>query len=145
MSRSGQRVVIVAGWLVAAILAVLVGVVGIGLAGLTGRETDTVSEADVERALPRVSAAATPSAEPAAEPSVTRSAVVTKQSFRTSGGTVVADCDGILSMSPAQGFGVHETQRTEGEFRSARDGQVRVKVQLTCTNGVPSVNERGDG
>ncbi|MCW2140894.1 hypothetical protein BXY51_005458 [Actinoplanes cyaneus] len=133
---------IVAGWLVAAILAVLVGVVGIGLVGLTGREADTMSEADVEQALGEVPATAPPSATPAGEPSP--SAVSREQSFRTRGGTVVAGCDGIVSMSPAQGFGVHERRQSEGEFRGVRDDHVRVKVELTCVDGVPHIDERDD-
>jgi hypothetical protein len=134
-------VVIVAGWLVAAVLAVLVGVVGIGLVGLAGREADTMSEADVERALSEVSATPT-SAEAEIGPSPSSSE--TASSFRTRGGTVVADCDGISSMSPADGFQVHERQSREGEFRSVRDNHDRVKVKLTCVNGIPHVDERDD-
>ncbi len=136
---------IVAGWLVAAILAVLVGVVGIGLAGLAGRESGTMSEADVERALSEVSATPT-SAEAAIGPSPSASGTVSDaaSSFRTRGGTVVADCDGISSMSPADGFQVHERQAREGEFRSVRDNHDRVKVRLTCVNGTPHVDERDD-
>lgn len=135
--------VIVAGWLVAAVLAVLVGVVGIGLVGLAGNDSGAMSETDVERALSGVSATAAPtSAEASIGPSPAASD--SESSFRTRGGTVVADCDGISSMAPAQGFQIHEQGRREGEFRSVRDNHVRVKVKLTCVNGVPQVNERGD-
>src|SRR5689334_12234200 len=130
----GQRAVIVAGWLVAAALAVLVGVVGIGLVGLTGREADTMSEADVERALSEVSA--TPTAGVAASIGPAPTASSAESSFRTRGGTVVADCDGIVSMSPAQGFAVHEKQAREGEFRSVRDHHDRVKVKVSCSGGL---------
>ncbi|BCY13075.1 hypothetical protein [Actinoplanes sp. L3-i22] len=138
----GQRAVIVAGWLVAAALAVLVGVVGIGLVGLTGREADTMSEADVERALSEVSA--TPTASVAASIGPSPATGSAESSFRTRGGTVVADCDGIVSMSPAQGFAVHEKQVREGEFRSVRDNHDRVKVKLSCSGGTPLVTERND-
>ncbi|WP_436536677.1 hypothetical protein [Actinoplanes sp. HUAS TT8] len=140
----GQRAVIVAGWLVAAVLAVLVGVVGIGLVGLAGGENEVMSEADVEQALSRVSDPPSPSAPPASPEPSTPAATVNEQSFRTRGGTVVADCDGISTMSPAQGYEIHEKRQLEGEFRSVRDNHVRVKVKLTCVNGVPDISERDD-
>jgi hypothetical protein len=144
VSRLGQRLVIGAGWVVAAILAVLVGVVGIRLVGadLTTRVGDTVSEAEVEEALGEATPAptATPTtSKPSRAPAVSR-----ERSFPTRGGTVVADCDGISSMAPAQGFAVHEQRTREGEFRSVRDHHVRVKVTLTCSGGVPQLSIRGD-
>lgn len=142
----GQRAVIVAGWLVAAALAVLVGVVGIGLVGLAGREADTLSPADVDRALSEVSATPTgvETAPPATSASPSPAGDSAETSFRTRGGTVVADCDGISSMSPAQGFGVHEKRQWEGEFRGVRDNHDRVKVKVTCAGGTPRISERDD-
>ncbi|GGR23873.1 hypothetical protein GCM10010168_47350 [Actinoplanes ianthinogenes] len=139
--------VIGAGWVVAAVLAVLVGVVGIRLVGadLTTRAGDAVSEAQVERDLaglgpsPVVSASPTASASPSAAAS-SRS----ERSFPTRGGTVVANCEKIISMAPAQGFAVHEQRGREGEFRNVRDNHVRVKIQLVCSGGVPAVVARGD-
>lgn len=137
--------VIVAGWVVAAVLAVLVGVVGIGLvgAGLTNREADTArSEADVERELAQAGPAPIPtSALPTASPATAAPTTPVVSSFPTRGGTVVADCDGITSMSPAQGFAVHEQSAREGEFRGVRDDHVRVKVRFACVNGSPRVVE----
>lgn len=146
---------IVLGWMVAAFLAVLVGVVGIGLVGsglLTPRPGDPVSEDEVRRALaetPSLPAPSLPapsgSAPSGSAPSGSAPAVsVTARSFPTAGGIVVAVCGRILSMSPAQGYEVHEQQTVEGEFRALR-GRDRVKVELTgCDRGLPRLRVRTD-
>ncbi|WP_433794656.1 hypothetical protein [Actinoplanes sp. CA-252034] len=136
--------VIVLGWIVAAFLAVMVGVVGIGLVGsglLTSRQGAAVSEDEVRQALEETSAEppASPSAAPSRSP-----AQSPPRSFPTEGGTVVAECGRILSMSPAQGFEVHEQDDDEGEFRAVR-GRDRVKVELTgCDQGTPRLRIRLD-
>jgi hypothetical protein len=132
--------VVVAGWVLAAVLAVLVGVVGIGLvgAGLTSRQGSPISEQDVVKALGEVS----PSAGPSPTASVGVKPTSRSQSFPTRGGIVVADCDQILQMAPAQGFSVHEQGAREGEFRGVRDNHDRVKVELSCANGVPDLRIR---
>jgi hypothetical protein len=136
--------VIVLGWIVAAFLAVMVGVVGIGLVGsglLTSRQGEAISEDEVRRALAETSAepSATPSKAPSDEP-----AGDTVRSVPTGGGIVVADCRRIISMSPAQGFEVHEQDDDEGEFRAVR-GRDRVKVELTgCDQGQPELRVRDD-
>jgi hypothetical protein len=104
--------------------------------------------ADVEREL-----AALPSTEPRATSSVgpSPSANGTERSFLTAGGTVVIRCAGglaeIRSMSPAQGYGVHEADRgprdeAEGEFRGISDGHDRVKIRAVCAGGTPSLSTR---
>jgi uncharacterized protein (DUF58 family) len=136
--------VIVTGWIVAAFLAVMVGVVGIGLVGsglLTSRQGAPVSEDEVRRALEEVGDAS-PAVSPS--PSATSAPAETVRSFPTGGGTVVADCRGIVTMSPAQGFEVHEQDDDEGEFRAVR-GRDRVKVELTgCDRGTPRLRIRWD-
>ncbi|MEU8818543.1 hypothetical protein [Actinoplanes sp. NPDC048796] len=138
--------VIVAGWTAAAILAVLVGVVGIGLvgSGLTSERAATVlSEDEVDRAL---------GAAPATDPANPKSAVASGaasagasaakgQTFTTMGGTVVAACDRIISMAPAQGWAVHDQDQREGEFRNGRD---RLEVELSCVNGAPRLEVAND-
>jgi hypothetical protein len=140
-----QPLVIVAGWIVAAGLAVLVGVVGIGLvgAGMTSRQGAPISEDEVLRALGEQSASPSVSATPSAAAS-TRVGEA-KRPFPTRGGTVVADCQQIWTMAPAQGFSVHEQDEREGEFRGVRDHHDRVKVELSCVNGVPQLRVRGEG
>jgi len=124
---------------------VLVGVVGIGLVGadLTTRQGAPVSQDQVERELQGLGTAPTSaSASPSASPTSKPPAKNTSRSFPTRGGTVVADCAGILSMAPAQGFAVHEQEDDEGEFRSVDDNDDRVKVELSCAAGVPQLRVR---
>ncbi|WP_309238402.1 hypothetical protein [Actinoplanes aureus] len=135
-----QPLLIAAGWIFAVVLAVLVGVVGIGLVGadLTARQGAPVSEAQVERELEGLGTAPPSSSSPSPSPSSSRGPA-TGRSFPTRGGTVVADCERILSMAPAQGFAVHEQDDDEGEFRSVDNPKDRVDVDLTCVDGVPEL------
>ncbi|SNY73919.1 hypothetical protein [Paractinoplanes atraurantiacus] len=131
--------VIVAGWTAAAILAVLVGVVGIGLvgSGLTSERAATVlPEDEVERAL-----GSAPTTNPTNPKSAPASNAAKGQTFNTIGGTVVAACDRIISMAPAQGWAVHDQDQREGEFRNGRD---RVEVELSCVNGAPRLEVSND-
>ncbi|MEU4423604.1 hypothetical protein AB0F81_23495 [Actinoplanes sp. NPDC024001] len=133
-----QPLLIAAGWLFAVVLAVLVGVVGIGLVGadLTSRQGAPVSEDQVERELQGLGTAP-PAPSATASPSSSRPA--TGRSFTFPAGTVVADCGRILSMAPAQGWAVHEQDDDEGEFRSVGDPRDRFEVELTCVGGVPQL------
>ena len=144
-----QPALIAAGWLLAVVLAVLVGVVGIGLVGadLTSRQGSPVSQSQVEQELQGIGSAPPPSRSSSSpsrspSPSVPVSRKPTKpaassRSFPTRGGTVVASCERILSMAPAQGFAVHEQGADEGEFRSVEDNHDRIEVDLSCAGGVP--------
>lgn len=131
--------VIAIGWIVAAFLAVMVGVVGISLVGsglLTSRTGEPVSEDEVRRALEEVGARS-PSA-PVASSAPTASGDA--RLVATAGGTVVADCRRILSLSPAQGFEVHEQKADEGEFRAV-GGHRKVEVELAgCDRGTPRID-----
>jgi hypothetical protein len=132
------------GWIVAAFLAVMVGVIGIGLVGsglLTSRTGEPVSENEVRRALeemgePSGSPSGSPSAEVTPSPATPAE---TARSVPTVGGIVVADCRRILSLSPAQGFEVHDQKADEGEFRTV-GGHRKVEVELTgCDRGMPRI------
>ncbi|GAA0442746.1 hypothetical protein Aca07nite_63700 [Actinoplanes capillaceus] len=141
LDRLGRLpLVIVAGWIVAAVLAVLVGVVGIGLvgSGLVSRKGAPISEDEVERALDGLGGASpSMSPEPLTKETAKTGPPARGRSFPTRGGTVVADCERIISMSPAQGFAVHDQDDDEGEFRQVR-GEARVEVELTgCDQGTP--------
>ena len=138
-----RTLLVTAGWLAAAVLAVLVGLTAVRLigAGLTSPESRPRSAAQVEeelRALP--SSAATRSAAPAASQAV---GDAPGRTFPTRGGTVVARCgaDGprIVTMSPAQGFALHELEGDEGEFRGTADDHDRVKFDIVCTAGRPAL------
>jgi hypothetical protein len=69
--------------------------------------------------------------------------------FTTRGGIVVARCSAgvatITSMSPADGFSVHERRQSEGEFRSTSDNNDRVRFTITCSGSRPSLVDRGGG
>ena len=145
LDRLGSRPsVIVAGWAVAAVLAVLVGVVGIGLvgAGLLSDRSVPVSELQVRRDLDRLGSA--PPSSAATATSGSAAPAVAGRSFLTRAGTVVADCDRILSMAPAVGYEIHETEEREGEFRDVRDGNDRIEVELACAGGAPQLRVTRD-
>jgi len=150
-----RSLLVAAGWLGAAVLALLVGLGAISVigAGLTGDSTPALSAADVDkqlRAQPSASAAlgANPSptaTEPAtAEPATEPASPVKPAVKRTRGGTVVARCVGgsaqIVTMTAAIGFAVHEKQGAEGEFRSSSDNHDRVKIRVSCAGGDASIS-----
>jgi hypothetical protein len=147
-----RRLIITAGWLAAAVLAVLVGLLAVTLIGdgLTSPIARPMSQDEVAREL-----AAQPSSPPSASASPSPSSSATPRpsaeplSKRTRGGTVIARCDGgtpvIVSMTPAQGFEVHERDGDEGEFRSISDNHDRVKVDVSCAgSGQPAVSVRDE-
>lgn len=138
-----RTLLVTAGWLAAAVLAVLVGLTAVRLigAGLTSPESRPRSAAQVDeelRALPP--SAATRPASPAASQAV---GDVPGRTFPTRGGTVVARCGAngprIVTMSPAQGFALHEMEGDEGEFRSTTDNHDRVKFDVVCAAGRPTL------
>ena len=142
-----RRLIITAGWLAAAVLAVLVGLLAVTLIGdgLTAPIARPMSQGEVAREL-----AGQPSAPPPATVSPSRPASTGEPSSkRTRGGTVIARCDGgtpvIVSMTPAQGFEVHERDGDEGEFRSTGDNHDRVKIDVSCAgSGRPVVSVRDE-
>lgn len=111
-----------------------------------------MSAAEVARQL---AAAPPPSAPPTATPTPTLTPSPSsagqarvRRTLATDGGLIVATCSGSLvtieTMSPAQGYTVHERDReprrqAEAEFRSVSDDQDRVKVEVRCVSGVPTL------
>lgn len=157
-----QRVIITAGWLAAAVLAVLVGLVAIRLIGdgITSQGIEPMSQAEVERQLAAVPSAppvpsSAPSSVPSSAPQPSPSTAGNSGSWLNDGGTVVARCiDGrieIVSMSPALGFETHEWEtgpqddEAEGEFRSLTDNDARIKVDVRCdASGEPQISVRSE-
>ncbi|MFI7543227.1 hypothetical protein [Actinoplanes sp. NPDC049599] len=143
------------GWLGAAVFAVLVGLGAITVIGdgLTAPETRPLSAAEVADELAR-QLAVSPSASVGTgdrPPSAPASAAAVTRTFPTRAGTVVARCAGtrpeVVSMSPRQGFELHEQDRgpqdddAEGEFRGRHDGDDRIKFEIVCRGGVPALIE----
>lgn len=165
---NNRALLVTAGWIGAAVLAVLVGLGAINVigAGLTGHEVNPRSEAEVARALrelPGAAASGTPTRSPAGSPPAsagtgdrpTPTSSSSVRTFPTRGGTVVGRCVGgrpeIVSMSPNQGFELHEQDRgrqdtdAEGEFRGSSDNHDRVKFEVACSGGVPRISVRAGG
>ena len=139
------------GWLGAALLAVMVGLGAINIIGngLTSPETRPLSAAEVADELARqltVSPSATVGTGARPSPSVSPSAAT--RSFPTSAGTVVGRCAGsrpeVVSMSPRQGYEVHDQDSDEGEFRGRDDGHDRVKFEIVCRGGQPALVVDGE-
>ncbi|AGL15567.1 hypothetical protein [Actinoplanes sp. N902-109] len=133
-----------AGWLGAAVLAVLVGMTAINVigAGLTSRQNRPLSAAEVDELLRRLpSPAPSAPATPAPSASAAVGDAPVGRTFTTRAGTVVARCRTgvaeIVSMSPRQGWSVHEQRRTEGEFRSSTDNHNRVELAVSCAGAQP--------
>jgi hypothetical protein len=135
----------VAGWLAAVAVATLIGVGAIRLVGesITGTPGGVLSQGDVARAL----ASPTPTAgpQPSGDTGPTAGASPgTRQSFSTTGGSVVAECAGglvtLTAYSPAQGYEVTDADRgpdddAEVKFRGPGG---EVELHLVCVDGVPT-------
>jgi hypothetical protein len=142
-----RRLIIAAGWLAAAVLAVLVGLVAVSLIGdgLVSPAAKPLSPSDVARELAaEPTSTPSPSLSPSPSPSTSApSSSAVSRTFRTRAGTVVASCDGdsgsITLMSPGSGFTVHERDGSEGEFRGVSDDHDRVKVDVSCADGRPDL------
>jgi hypothetical protein len=156
-----RTVLVSAGWLGAAVLAVLVGLAAVRVIGdgLTSEAARPRTEAEVASTLaargvtaPGASPAATATAPTGpASPRGSTASTVVPRSFHTRGGTVVAKCVGgraeMVSVSPATGFAVHERDQgpqteAEGEFRSTADNHDRVRFRIACADGRPELSER---
>jgi len=146
---------VTAGWFGAAVLAVLVGLAAVSVIGngLTTPETRPLSAAEVADELAR-QVAVSPSASQGSgsRPPVTPSASAgpPTRTFPTRAGTVVGRCVGsrpeVVSMSPRQGYELHEQDRglqdddAEGEFRAqGGGGKDRVKFEIVCRAGIPAL------
>jgi hypothetical protein len=161
----GRRpLLVIAGWLGAAVFALSVGLAAISAIGneLTSSSGAPITEAQAQDRLAAAQTAAPPSG-PAVSPSTRPSATAGRPrpegvstTFPTRAGTVVVTCVGsrveIVGMSPVQGWAVHERDTgpqadgdAEGEFRSSSDNKDRVKVGARCAAGKPTLdvpNER---
>lgn len=150
----GRRPILAAaGWLATTAAATLVGLAAIQLVGtgITGTPGGVRDQREVARALASPApvattagagptAGATPTAIAASRPPA---ASGTGRTFRTAGGTALAECgpDGVrlVSWSPAQGYRVKEAERGPDEHVEVRfvgpDGEH--ELRLRCRGSEP--------
>ncbi|MFJ6195433.1 septum formation initiator [Micromonospora sp. NPDC092111] len=144
MSR--RPVLAVAGWLAAAVVALLVGLGAIRLVGesITGTPGGVRSQDEVLRALaspvpsgPTVAVTAPPTT---GAPTATPAGTDARRFFATTGGTAVAECTPsgvwLVSWAPAPGWRVHEVERGPDE---------RVEVRFTGPGGEDELKVRCAG
>ncbi len=154
VGRVNRRNLLVAGgWLGAAALAVLVGLGAVSVIGngLTSPETRPLSAAEVAgelaRQVPGSPSVPAGTGDRPAPPPPERSSTPPMITFVTRAGTVVGRCAGsrpeVVSMSPRQGYELHEQDRgpqgddAEGEFRSQTDAGDRHPFEIVCTGNLP--------
>ena len=160
-----RPLVAVVGWLAASVAATVTGLAAVQVIGdgITATSADEVlTPGQVERQL--ASATASPSVDPNAPPSVdtptpappgASSSKAPAQPVRkvlpTPGGTVVAECAAgivtLVSMSPAQGFGVKRADRGPSHEHAdvvfeADTGKVELRVR--CSHGEPTASWKQD-
>jgi hypothetical protein len=166
-----QPLLVIAGWLGAAVLAMFVGLAATNVIGngLTTSAGEPVSQAEVDQLLavapPTAPSSATPSTDDrssagpsSAGPSSAGPSSIpgpaARTTFPTRGGTITAECVGarvhVLTMTPIQGYSVHDRiaselqSSVEAEFRSDSDNHDRVKVDLHCVSGKPVLTPHDD-
>jgi hypothetical protein len=160
----GRRpLLVIAGWLGAAVLALSIGYTATNVIGngLSTASSTPLSPAEVEERLGAASTTPPPDTAPFAtpsspsttppSPSAPSTTAPARKTFATPGGTVVARCTGarvqIVGMSPAQGWAMHEQDsgpqsEAEAEFRATDDDHRRVKIDLRCVSGTPVMDVR---
>ncbi|WP_248960292.1 hypothetical protein [Sphaerisporangium perillae] len=162
-----RPLLVVSGWLVAALVATGAGVVVTTFLGdvVTGSATRALSPAEVRRALaaaspfPGPSASTSPSslASPSRSPSATAApsggtgaGSGGSKVIPARGGVVVARCDGGLvtlqSWTPAQGYEVKDVERgPRDKVRVRFEGDdARTEIEIRCSGGRPVSTVRND-
>jgi serine/threonine-protein kinase len=150
----GRRPILAAaGWLATTAAATLVGLAAVQLvgSGITGTPGGVRDQGEVARALASPApaattpgagpaAAATPAATAASRPPATSG---TEHTFRTAGGTALAECvpDGVrlVSWSPAQGYRVKEVDRGPDDHVEVRfvGPEGEHELRLRCRGSEP--------
>ncbi|MGY0002963.1 septum formation initiator [Micromonospora sp. I033] len=145
-----------AGWLATTVAATLVGLAAIQLVGegITGAPGGVRDEREVARALaspepvattPGASptAGATPTASAASRPPATSGA---RRTFRTAGGTAVAECAPagvrLVTLSPAPGYRVKDADWGPDEHVEVRfvGAEGEHELRLRCRGSAPVVS-----
>jgi hypothetical protein len=145
-----RALVVGAGWLAAALVATLAGLIGIRLVGesLTSTPGGVRSEAEVAREL----AAATPTTSPTATTPAPTSTGPARSQFTSAGGTVSVHCEPgdrafLDSWSPRPGYQVRDYNRGPGDDVEVRfeGANGRVELKFVCRDGVPVPEPRHGG
>ena len=137
----------VAAWAAAVGAALVVGLTAVGAvgAGLLGPGPQPLTPAEVDARLASAEPAAsvlapTPIAPVPVEPGPVEPGSA-PEVIATAGGTVLARCAGgrpeVVSATPAQGFRVQTEEEDGGPRVRFRAGDVRIEVNLSCTDGRP--------
>ena len=137
----------VAAWAAAVGAALVVGLTAVGAigAGLLGPDQQPLTPAEVDARLASAEPAASVLTPTPATPVPVESGPVESGSapevIATAGGTVLARCAGgrpeVVSATPAQGFRVQTEEEDGGPRVRFRAGDVRIEVNLSCTDGRP--------
>jgi len=155
-----RPLLVVAGWIAAAVAAISIGLVGVraigdGITDDAGNDVLSAEEAARELAAARPPGSG-PSPVPSASPSGDRSSAppappegpVNQRVFTGPGGTVRAGClpagAVLVTWTPAQGYGIKESRKGPGEYAEVRfdrggggKGRSESRVRIRCVGGVP--------
>ena len=153
-----HRVLMVVGWALVAVATAVVGTAALDIAGagILGSGNQLLTQQDVTRQLaagasarPPMSAA--PSGSTPTGPSGAEPTTPTPRGLPTTGGTILAQCDGdqvyIVSWSPAQGYRADGVNRgpAPGASVKFKNGKSEVIVHVTCSAGEPRAVSTTDG
>jgi hypothetical protein len=150
----------VTGWLLAAALAVVVGLLAVSLlgTGITSGQTHPLSHAAVNRALahatrqpsatpaPSTSTPSTPPASPTTPAPTSSDQKHAVRALGTRGGSIIARCTGntayLVSWSPRQGFETDDHVRGPAPTAFIKfDGEdLDVYTTISCRNGTPTAH-----
>jgi hypothetical protein len=162
-SRRFPRALAVAGWLVTVALAAGVTLAAVSVlgSGIFAGSTQTMSQAEVDRALAAVTVSPEPGTAGSPAPTGTSAPSPTTDPpepagsdptvVSSAGGRVIARCTGseaeVLSWTPAQGFRTDKVERgPAAEVRVEFESDDRdVKVELRCEDGRPTAEVDDDG
>ncbi|MGW1029313.1 hypothetical protein ACWD4J_37500 [Streptomyces sp. NPDC002577] len=159
-----RPLIAVVGWLAAAAAATLTGLAAVHVIGdgiTTSADGDVLTPQQVEQQLASATASpaadpstgsptTTPAVTPSDGPSSTPSSRAARKVIQTPGGTVVAECSGpvatLVSMAPAQGYGVKRADRGPDEHAEVTFEAAASKVELRvrCVNGKPIASWKQD-
>jgi hypothetical protein len=145
--RRARLLVATLAWLLGVVGATAVGLMAVGAIGdgIIGSGQRPLSPPEVQARLLAAAAATRPAAAPGDV--VQPLAAAAPEALASRGGTVLAQCRGevveVVSMTPAQGFRV-EDQDEDGDKVTFKSDEIKVKMHLSCADGLPTARETID-